>query len=58
MTSDEKVRMIQNILNGTPAPTPLPETTEQKLRAMAADWIESPTHRIYGETVIDVLEGR
>jgi hypothetical protein len=58
MTNAEKLHAIQNILDGKPAPTPLPETMESKLRAMAADWVENPTHRLYGETVLDVLDGR
>lgn len=31
---------------------------EENLRAAAADWMETEIGHVYGQTVIDILEGR
>jgi hypothetical protein len=57
MTDAEKLERIAQVLAGSPAPMPLPETMESKLRGLAADWLETPSHSVYGQTILDVLDG-
>lgn len=57
MTPAEKIASIEKILAGQPVPAPLPESMEQRLRALATDWLESRQHAVYGQAILDVLDG-
>jgi len=58
MTDAEKLQKIREILAPEPTHTPLPASVEAELRAVAADWLESATHYTYGQTILDILDGR
>lgn len=58
MTDAEMIARIRKILEGKPIPEPLPETMEDRLRGLASDWLESDQHSVYGQTILDVLDGR
>jgi len=58
MTDAEKLQKIREILAPEPTHMPLPASVEVELRALAADWLESATHYTYGQTILDILDGR
>lgn len=58
MTDTEKLQKIRELLAPEPARTPLPMSVEDDLRALAADWLESDAHSVYGQAILDVLDNR
>jgi hypothetical protein len=57
MTDTEILNQIRKLI-ANEAPTPLPPPIEENLRALAADWMESDQHHVYGQTILDVLSGK
>lgn len=57
MTDTEKLIAIQKILDDKPVIQPLAQSMEDRLRGLAMDWLESDQHAVYGQTILDVLDG-
>ena len=48
---------LDRIEQGGAKPVRPARNIEDDLRALAADWMETETHRVYGQTILDILDG-
>lgn len=57
MTDAEKLQRIAKLIAPEIKAQPLPESLEGQLRGLASDWMDSPAHRMYGEILMERLNG-